>query len=1237
MDPTVDVSEENRCLRRTMRDLVALSTLPAVWTGLGLEGIAGSLADVLLNILSLELISVRFAGATEEDVTEVVLGRQKLNADQSRLAKESFAALLESDDSESSFRIPSPHSEGMLRVAITRFGVRGDHGALITGSVRPDFPTEQDRLLLGVAANQTAIVVQRRRAEEQLREQQRLLRVTLASIGDAVIATDMQGRVTFLNGVAEQLTGWRQDDARNQPLEKVYVVLNEQTRKAVLNPVDRVLRAGAAEAEAGHTILIARDGSERPIDENDAPIREESGKLIGVVVTFRDVTEQRRAHRALREREQELRLVTDQAPALLAHCDLDGRYKFVNRSYAERFGCTPEELTGQRIRDVVGEKAYAHFGHYVEMALAGRAVEFEVDIPYQQIGARSMHCAYAPEYDESGQVKGLVAAITDVTNQKLGEAALRESEQRFALFMQHLPGLAWIKDTPGRYVYANDAAVRAFRTPREDLYGKTDEEIFPPETASQFRQNDRHALSSRTGIQVVEELEHEDGVVRYSLVSKFPLVSASGETALIGGMAIDITEQRRAEQALRQSEARFRGLMEQAPFSIQVFSPDGRTLRVNRAWEQLWGVSLPQIGDYNVLQDPQLAAKGILSFIQQGFSGDVTHVPAVQYDPNVTIPDLNRISDPVRWVAATIYPLKDEGGRIQEVVLVHDDITPRKRAEDALLEAHRVLEDRVSQRTAELMQANEFLKALLENVQTGVVACNADGVLTMFNGVTRTLHGLPDEPVTPEQWTGQYRLFQSDGETPMALTDVPLVRALQGERVRDAEMVIWPEGQSPRTVQVSGQAFFDAQGVKLGAVVSMHDITARKRAEEALLKAHQELERRVRDRTAEVGRANQSLREADRRKDEFLATLAHELRNPLAPIRNSLQILKMSQVDAETARQIRDMMERQVHHLVRLVDDLLDVSRVMRGKIELRREKIELASVVARAVETAQPLLEVQGHRLEIDLPSASLLLDVDSVRLVQVIGNLLTNAAKYSEANGQIRLSARQECGGAVLRVRDNGIGIAPEILPHVFELFVQADHSSTKSHGGLGIGLTLVKNLVEMHDGTVQAYSEGLGKGSEFVVRLPSVPQESQPGLARDSARDVAQPPEQSGHRLLVVDDNQDAANSLALLLRLQGHEVRVAFSGLAALEMTKTYTPDVIFLDIGMPGIDGYEAARRIREQPGLAKVTIAALTGWGQQEDRRRTSEAGFDHHFVKPPEPKLIESLLAELRERTGSD
>jgi signal transduction histidine kinase/ActR/RegA family two-component response regulator len=383
-------------------------------------------------------------------------------------------------------------------------------------------------------------------------------------------------------------------------------------------------------------------------------------------------------------------------------------------------------------------------------------------------------------------------------------------------------------------------------------------------------------------------------------------------------------------------------------------------------------------------------------------------------------------------------------------------------------------------------------------------------------------------------------------------------------------------------------------------------------------------------------RTEAALREADRRKDEFLATLAHELRNPLAPLRNAVQILKMPRLDPSMVERSREMMERQVQHLVRLVDDLLDVSRVMGGKIVLRKERVELASVVARAVETVQPLIEAQGHELTSSMPPESLPLNADPVRLAQVVGNLLTNAAKYTEANGRIWLTAQREGEEVVLRVRDSGIGIGPDMLPHIFELFVQVDHAATRSQGGLGIGLTLVKNLVEMLNGTVEAHSEGLGKGSDFVVRLPLSERGREEPSDQENPEQMEAAPS-PGHRLLVVDDNRDAADSLAMLLRLKGHEVLVAHDGPTALELVKDYCPRMIFLDIGMPGMDGYEVARLIRGQPGLENVALAALTGWGQPEDRRRTREAGFNHHLVKPPEPKVLEELLAGIQASAACD
>ena len=334
------------------------------------------------------------------------------------------------------------------------------------------------------------------------------------------------------------------------------------------------------------------------------------------------------------------------------------------------------------------------------------------------------------------------------------------------------------------------------------------------------------------------------------------------------------------------------------------------------------------------------------------------------------------------------------------------------------------------------------------------------------------------------------------------------------------------------------------------------------------------------------------------------------------------------------ARQAREMMERQVHHLVRLVDDLLDVSRVMRGKIDLRMEPVELATVVARAVETCQPLIDSQGHMLELSIAPDSMLLEADPVRLAQVVGNLLTNAAKYTNPNGRICVTADRAGDSAVLTVCDNGVGIATELLPHVFDLFVQGQHTASYSQGGLGVGLTLVHRLVEMHHGTVECSSEGIGKGTEITVRLPLAI-----GAERSADAPELQPKKKgirpSGLKLMVVDDNEDAAVSLAMLLRLQGHDVCVAHDGPSSLEMAATYGPDLVFLDLGMPGMDGYEVARRMRAEPRLKNVVLTAVTGWGQSEDRRRTSEAGFNHHIVKPPEPRTLELLIAELHRPAG--
>jgi signal transduction histidine kinase len=395
----------------------------------------------------------------------------------------------------------------------------------------------------------------------------------------------------------------------------------------------------------------------------------------------------------------------------------------------------------------------------------------------------------------------------------------------------------------------------------------------------------------------------------------------------------------------------------------------------------------------------------------------------------------------------------------------------------------------------------------------------------------------------------------------------------------------------------------------------------RNRAEEERIQKQQSEQRLE----AELQRRLRQLAEADRRKDEFLATLAHELRNPLAPLRNALHILRATR----RPDRLQEMMERQVQQMVRLVDDLLEVSRITRGKIELRKEPVELARLVRNAIETSGPLIEAARHELDVALPPDPLVLDGDPVRLAQVISNLLNNAAKYTDPGGRIWLTAAREGSEAVVRVRDNGIGIPSDMLPGIFEMFAQVDRSLGRSQGGLGIGLTLVRSLVELHGGSVGASSAGTGHGCEFAVRLP-LAASLQDGQGESSSGRDDGGINVAGLRLLVVDDNQDAAESLGLLLEMTGNDVRTVHDGPSALAAVEGFKPSVVLLDIGMPGMDGYEVARRLRGQSEGKDMVLIALTGWGQEEDRRRSREAGFDHHLTKPVDLDMLRALLSSL-------
>ncbi len=765
-----------------------------------------------------------------------------------------------------------------------------------------------------------ADVARRQETEDRLHQQREWLRVTLASIGDAVIATNVSGRVSFLNSIAEELTGWSQAEAVGLPLGKVFSTVDESTGDPLENLGSKALNAGHSLDGSSRSLLVTRDGAKRAIDGRAAPIRDGSDRVIGAVVIFRDVNEKRRAERALEMNEARKAAILETALDAIITIDHRGRVIEWNPAAERIFGFDRGIVMDRPLADLI--------------------------IP----------------------------------------AELREAHRR---------GLARYLETGDGPILGRRFEIQAIRADGSEL---------PVELA----------------------------------ITRIPIEGPPVFTA----HARDISERKLAEAALRESEWRFRELAEAMPQIVWTARPDGHIDYYNERWSEFAG-------------------------LPDGTIGDDSWKPVLHPD------DLERTQ--ARWS---------------------------------------------------------------ESVRSGAP----------FDIEYRFW----------DRRRGEYRWF--------------LARALAA---RDA---------SGRVVRWHG---------------TCTDISDQKRAEEVLL-------------------------EVDRRKNDFLAMLAHELRNPLAPVRNALELLKLAGENSVEAASLRAMMERQVNNMARLVEDLLDVSRIDRGKIELRRQIVDLVVSTRHALDAGRAFAEGRGHILSVTLSDEPILVDADPTRLEQILDNLITNASKYTDPGGRIDVSVAREGDAAVIRIRDNGVGIEPAMLSKVFDLFVQAERRVDRAQGGLGIGLSLVQTLVTMHGGTVHVHSEGLGQGSEFTVRLPIAT-----GVVATNGSPTAVPdPAPPRRRIMIVDDNQDAAETLArLLTRLYQQDVRVAYDGASALDLAASFRPEVVLLDIGLPGMDGYEVARRLRSSPDLGPLTLAALTGWGQDHDRARSRAAGFDHHLVKPVEIDSVRQLL----------
>jgi PAS domain S-box-containing protein len=645
------------------------------------------------------------------------------------------------------------------------------------------------------------------------------------------------------------------------------------------------------------------------------------------------------------------------------------------------------------------------------------------------------------------------------------------------------------------------------------------------------------------------------------------------------GIGLDISERRRADAALRDSEERFRDLFENANDIIYTLDLQGRVSSINKRAEWLFSYRREELLGHGVAEIvPPEYHNAMQEALRRKLAGEVS--PTI-YEMEIICKDGRRV--PLE-VSSRLLLRADQPVGIQGIAR---DITERKRAEQALRDSERMLAQ--SQRAAHVGSWELDLTTLDD--------LNANEL--RWSDETYRIFGY--EPGTVAVTNDLF--FNAVHPDDRAAIMAALAAALRDNRNYEIEHRIARADGVSRVVQEWATIERNAAGEPVRLLGTCQDVTERRAAEAAM-------------------------READRRKDEFLAMLGHELRNPLAPIRNGLAVLRRYTVNHPTTEPVLTMMERQVIHAVRLIDDLLDVSRVTQGKIEMRKEKVVLADALTRAVEETRSAFEERGHRLEVSIASEPLLLDADPTRAQQIVTNLLSNAAKYTPPSGQIWLGAGRGENQAVIRVRDNGIGIRPEMQRRIFELFTQADRVEGRVSEGLGLGLPLVKTLTEMHGGSVEVQSDGLGKGSEFVVRLPLL---MDGGRYASGSGEASSPSNihrpSSTRRVLVVDDNRDAAETLAMLLRASGHEVYVAFDGREALASAEAVVPQVVLLDIGMPEMSGYEVARALRSRSGSDGTLLVAMTGYGQDEDRRRSREAGFDHHLVKPVEFEDLLELL----------
>ena len=1060
------------------------------------------------------------------------------------------------------------------------------------------------------------------RSEQQLGESRDRFSLLLASSGEGIFGLDQEGRCTFLNPAGAALLGYEAHAPEGRPIHELIHDGAHDGHGPAACPIAAAARAGTV-LRVDDDVFRRRDGSALPVAYSVYPMVIQ-GRTAGAVLTFTDITARRQAEaereRLLRELQaasERMRDIFHRAPAIM--CVMSGADHVIdmaNQRYLDLVGGRPlagqsvraalPELDGQGFIDVL-DRVYrsgeAVEGHNVRLLLqrpqAGIEEHFldfvcmALRAPDGAIAGVLLHGVDVTERTRAnllaiGQRGALELAVTDAPLGDVLDVLARTAEDYSggaALASVQLAG-------PGAHLRhaAAPSLAPAFQhaidvVPTGPVAGTAGsaawrgEPIASADIATDPLWQHQRELARTHGLAAARALPilAPSGAVLgtftlYYRERRMPTAQEEAALALLANTASLVIGQRHEAAERQAAEQRSRAILESMSEGFIALDPTWRITYANGAAE---AVTQRRREELVGAQFWDLFAR-LRGSPQEGAlrrtALERTRSRIEAFDP-----------DQGRWFEINSFPTEGPDASGGGLALYFRDETDRRRAEEGIRRLAAVAE-----------QSSDFI---------GIFTPDAGGIY--LNPAGRRMAGL-DDRANIAAWR-MIDFFPRE--------DRPFVRdhvmaALTGDLAAwEGELrLAQPDDRAPLPVYFKGFAVRDADGNNIGLATITRDITAQKRAED------------------ELRRIAADLSEADHRKSEFLATLAHELRNPLAPIRTGLDLLRMAPRDPESAGRVHAMMDRQLGHLIHLVDDLLDIARITRGKIELKKETVDLKAIVQMALETSAALIESHGHRLEVDLADEPLPLDADVTRIVQVLSNLLNNAAKYTPAGGCVTLAAWREDGHAVVAVSDTGIGIPPEAIGAVFEMFTQVRGSLDRAQGGLGIGLSLVRRLVELHGGRVSAFSAGRGQGSTFTVRLPLHPgsPHASPGAA-DSGAGTRTP---APLRVLVVDDNADAADSLVALLDALGHATLVARDGPQGLQAALEARPDLVLLDIGLPGRSGYEVARAIRRHQGPRQVVLIALTGWGAQSDQQQSHEAGFDQHLTKPVSLEALEQALA---------